>query len=95
MRTMKRATLLALSLIASSAFAQDQFLFNDIEAADELQDISSLLSNAEVDAGALNAARSRTSLIESEASACAQENSATRARPIRALERNSARAGQC
>lgn len=83
---MKKAAFLSLLLIALPAFGQDQPLFNDIEAADELQVISSLLSNAAVDAAALNAARSRTSLIVSAASACARENGVTRARLEERLE---------
>ncbi len=77
---MKTATYFALLLIALPVLAQDGPSFKDIEAADELQDISSLLANEEVDAGALNAARTRTNTIINEASACAQEFSATRTR---------------
>ena len=77
---MKTATFFALLLIVLPALAQEDPSFNDIEAADELQDISSLLANEEVDAGALNEARSRTSKIVNAASACARENGATRTR---------------
>jgi potassium efflux system protein len=77
---MKTAAFILLLLIALPAFAQGDLSFKDIEAADELQDISSLLANEEVDAEALNKARSRTNKIINEASACAEENSTTRAR---------------
>jgi len=77
---MKTTALFILLLVALPAFSQDQPSFSDIEAADELQDFTSLLANTEVDAGALNEARSRANRIASAATACAQENSATRAR---------------
>jgi small-conductance mechanosensitive channel/uncharacterized protein YndB with AHSA1/START domain len=77
---MKKATFFALLLVALPTFAQQLLPFNDIDAADELQDISSLLANDEVDAEALNEARSRSNKIASAALACAQENSAARAR---------------
>jgi len=83
---MKTATLIVSLLVVLPALAQEQLSFNDIEAADELQDISSLLANEEVDAGALNDARSRTNGIVKTASACAQENSATRTRLEARLE---------
>ncbi len=51
---MKIAALFLLLLLALPAYSQDTPSFNDIDAADELQDISSLLANEEVDAGALN-----------------------------------------
>ena len=66
---MKSAVLLSLLLLALPATAQDNSSFNDIDAADELQDISLLLANEEVDAEALNDARSRVSKIESAATA--------------------------
>jgi potassium efflux system protein len=77
---MKITALILFLLVALPAYSQDQPSFNDIDAADELQDISSLLANAEVDAGALNEARSRTSKIQNAAAACADENSITRSR---------------
>lgn len=80
MGKMKTATLLCLLLVTLPTFAQDQPSFNDIDAADELQDISSLLANEEVDATALNNARSRINKIESAATACAEENSVARTR---------------
>ena len=54
--------------------------FNDIDAADELQDISLLLANDEVEADALNTARTATSRIENSATACADEAGANRLR---------------
>jgi hypothetical protein len=75
--------LLALGLALAFAlptFAQDQPAFNDIEAADELQDFSLLLANDDVDAEALNNARDRTNKIEGEAATCAAENSVARTR---------------
>jgi len=95
---MKTATFFISLLVVLPALAQQQPSFNDIEAADELQDISSLLANEEVDAGALNDARSRTSKIVKTASACAQENSATRTRlearlePLKEIEPDTASA---
>jgi len=80
MESMKRATFLALLLFALPTLAQEPPSFNDIEAADALQGISSLLANEEVNAEALNEARSRTNRIANAASVCAQENSTTRAR---------------
>jgi potassium efflux system protein len=80
MESMKRATFLALLLFALPTLAQEPPSFNDIEAADALQSISSLLANEEVNAEALNEARSRTNAIANAASVCAQENSTTRAR---------------
>ena len=80
MESMKRATFLALLLFALPTLAQEPPSFNDIEAADALQGISSLLANEEVNAEALNEARSRTNTIANAASVCAQENSTTRAR---------------
>ncbi len=77
---MKPAFLLSLLFLALPVIAQDQASFNDIEAADELQDHSSLLANEEVNAEALNAARARISIIESAAAACAEENSIARSR---------------
>ncbi len=80
MATIKQTILLLLLLVGVPVHAQDQPSFNDIEAADELQDISSLLANEEVDAEALNNARSRASRIESAAAECAQQEGATRTR---------------
>ena len=80
MESMKRATFFALLLFALPTLAQEPPSFNDIEAADALQGISSLLANEEVNAEALNEARSRTNRIANAASVCAQENSTTRAR---------------
>jgi potassium efflux system protein len=77
---MKTVTLLALLLICMPALSQDQRLFNDIEADDELQDISSLLGNAEVDAEALNSARTQLNGIASAAAVCAEANSIARLR---------------
>ena len=77
---MKKATFLAFLLVSLPAFAQEQSSFNDIEAADALQGISSLLANEEVNAEALNEARSRTNRIANAAAACAEENSVARAR---------------
>jgi hypothetical protein len=83
---MKIIALFITLLFSVTAFSQDQPSFSDIEAADELQDFSSLLANIEVDAGALNAARLRANKIASAATACAAENSATRARLEERLE---------
>jgi len=67
-------------VVALPAIAQDQPSFNDIEAADELQDISLLLANDDIDAEALNNARDRTNTIEGMAATCAAENSTARLR---------------
>jgi len=85
---MKTATFFVSLLVAMAmpALAQEQSSFDDIEAADELQDISSLLGNEEVDTEALNDARSRTSRIIKTASVCAGEYSTTRARLEARLE---------
>jgi len=77
---MKKAALLSLLILAWPAMAQEQPSFNDIEAADELQAISSLLSIEEVNASALNNARTRIRRIESAAAACANENRIARTR---------------
>ena len=77
---MRKVALLSLLFFALPGLAQEQPSFNDIEADDELQDISSMLSIEEVDAAALNNARSRIRAIAIAASACADENSIARAR---------------
>lgn len=77
---MKIIRLLWLLILAFPALAQQPPSFNDIDSADELQDLSLLLANEEVDSGALNSARIRARDIESAATACAVENGATRTR---------------
>ena len=77
---MKIIRLLCLLVLALPALAQEPPAFNDIESADELQDLSLLLANEEVDSAALNRARIRTRIIESTATASAVKHGATRAR---------------
>ena len=74
------ASLLTLLLFSFPAYSQDKKTLDDIDAKDELQELSLLLANDDVDADALNTARLRTSEIENEAAACAQENSEASAR---------------
>jgi len=83
---MRNVVLLSLVVFALPALAQEQPSFNDIEAADKLQDISSLLSIEEIDATALNNSRAQIRAIAIAASACADENSITRARLQERLE---------
>lgn len=83
---MSKAALLFVLVFALPALAQEQLPFNDIEAADKLQDISSLLAIEEIDATALNNARAQIRAIAIAASACANENSITRARLQERLE---------
>lgn len=77
---MKLIRLLALLFLTLPALAQEQTPFSEIESADALQNISSLIDNDDVDSAALNVARDRVRKIESEAISCAAENSAARAR---------------
>ena len=74
------ASLLTLLLFSVPAYSQDRKSLDDIDAKDELQELSLLLANDDVDAEALNTARLRTSEIENEAAACAKENSEASAR---------------
>lgn len=74
------ATALLMLLLAFPAPAQDQNEFNDIEAGDDLQNMTSLLANDDIDAEALNDARGRANTIELAAIACADVNGATRIR---------------
>ena len=70
-----------LCLVILPAFAQEaKDGFNDIDAADELQDISLLLANDDVDADALNTARAAASRVESTATACADDAGVSRTR---------------
>ena len=77
---MKFVRLFCLLILTLPAFAQDRPSFDDIDSADELQDLSSLLANEDVDSAALNSARVRARNIETAATACAAVNGATRAR---------------
>jgi small-conductance mechanosensitive channel/uncharacterized protein YndB with AHSA1/START domain len=77
---MKFVRSFTLLILALPVFAQEQPAFNDIESADALQNISSLLANDEVDSAALNDARIRVRKIESAAMACAELYGANRAR---------------
>lgn len=79
-------------LLAFPALAQDENAFNDIEAGDDLQNMTSLLANDDIDAEALNDARSRANTIELAAIACADVNGTARIRleerfePLRNLD---------
>ena len=78
--TVKFLSLGLLLTLALPAFAQEPLSFNDIEAADELQDISLLLANDDIDAESLNDWRDRTNRIEGAAATCAVNNGTARLR---------------
>ncbi len=73
------AALLTL-LLSFSAHTQDEQAFNDIEAAVELQEFSLLIAAEDIDVDGLNSVRSRINEIQIDASACAEESSASRTR---------------
>ncbi len=75
-----RTAALLLFFAMSGASAQEPAPFDDIEAADELQDIALAIGNDDIDAEGLNRARSRASKIEAAAVSCAASAGAARAR---------------
>ena len=85
------ASLIAL-LLPFSANAQDEEIFNDIEAGDELQEIALLIETDSVDVDTLNNVRTRVTEIDIAASACAEESNVSRTRleerfePLRDLD---------
>ena len=92
--------LLALLLFAQPGYPQEGPTFDDFDAVEELQVISQLLSNDDIDSTALNAARLRTAAIENDAAACVQENSAARIRleerfePLREIDQEASKASR-
>ena len=68
------ATIFAFILVACPAYSQDDTSFNDFEASEELEELTLLLSNEDIDSDALNAARLRANSIESRAASCASES---------------------
>ena len=73
------AALLTL-LLSFPAHAQDEQAFNDIEAAVELQEFSLIIATEDIDVDGLNSVRTRVNEIQIDASACAEESSASRTR---------------
>lgn len=71
---------LLLLFFSFSVTAQDEADFYDLDAADELHDISQQIENDDVDTDGLNAASERVGILQSQATACASEAAATHAR---------------